>query len=161
MFLSLSRDLGCLLKAKRSKYQPAVCRLHTVLRKTGNTIFCGFYANLTFLLSAAAAGLSVDHRYLHVLVLRWQQPPGHPLFIICYQHMNSCQTEITHMHFWKFSRQVYVGWRTYQCLDLSHGCTKPFHFFHQRDRVQTVPLWRSDTSFWWVGKQINKKITRD
>lgn len=45
-------------QGKKSKYQPAVCTLHNStpssmkLRKTRNTIFCGFYVNLTFPLLA-------------------------------------------------------------------------------------------------------------
>lgn len=96
---------------KPRKYWPAVCILPSSTpsntrqqEKTRNTIFSGFYANMTFSpCRLRGARFSVDHRYLPALLLRQQrrqqrrqqqqpQPLLHRLFLICYQQASESKS---------------------------------------------------------------------
>lgn len=126
--LSLNWDFSSLLRVKKEQIS-ARClqplQFHTfkyeTLRKTRNTIFCGFYANLTFPLPAPQSQ-----------VLCWPQVPAcviaevaaallHWAFIICYQQINTCQIQVTHMQALKLSCFVYhIYWK---CMSITGSCS--------------------------------------
>lgn len=88
-----SANIGLLSAASRALHlqTPGIRK-----KKTRNTIFSGFYANMTFSPRRfRGARFSVDHRYLPALLLRQQQQPQpllHRFLVICYRQASKSQS---------------------------------------------------------------------